>query len=243
MRIDTHCHIDRFPDPSGVADACEAQGLLVLAVTNLPSHYELGLEHVSHYTFVKLALGLHPLNAAKHSGEVERFIELLPTAECVGEIGLDFSKEGEPSRDVQTTVFASILEALRGTRKLITLHSRGAEAKVFEMLSDHEVGPAIFHWYSGGIGTLESAIDCGHYFSINPAMVRSAKGRSLVERMPMDRILTETDGPYVNIGRRPAVPSDIESVVRHLSEVWGTTMDDAEQTIESNFMALTDDQA
>ena len=240
MRIDTHCHIDRFPNPSEIADDCEANGLLVVAVTNLPSHFELGREHVAHHKFVKLALGLHPLNAANHNEEVERFVELLPIAECIGEIGLDFSKEGISSRDEQISVFTSILKALKGERKLITLNSRGAEAMVLSKLAEYDVGPAIFHWYSGSANTLKSVLDQGHYLSVNPAMVRSAKGKSLVGRLPKDRILTETDGPYVKVGKRAAVPNDIDSVLQHLAVEWNATTAEVENTIESNFMALTD---
>ena len=239
MRIDTHCHIDRFKNPSEIADNCEAQRVLAVAVTNLPSHYEIGHKHVAQYQFVRLALGLHPLNAAKYPCEVDKFCELAPTADYIGEIGLDFSREGRATRDEQIVVFASILHALQGPCKLITLHSRRAEAKVLEMLTEHEIGPAIFHWYSGGLRTLHSVIESGHYVSINPAMTRSANSRSLIERMPKDKVLTETDGPYVKCSRRPAIPCDVDVVLKYLSQLWEANESEIEQTIESNYLRLT----
>jgi len=239
MRIDTHCHVDRFPDPSKIATDCEAAKLFVVAVTNLPSHFELGHEHLVDHKYVHLALGLHPLNAAKHQDEIEKFCHLAPTAYYIGEVGLDFSRDGQSTRDEQIRVFASILEALQGSRKLLTLHSRGAEAVVLEMLTEYGIGPAIFHWYSGGVGTLQSAIESGHYVSVNPAMTRSAKGKSLIERVPEDRILTESDGPYVKVGRNPAVPSDVVDVLVHLARQWDQDLAEVEDRIEANFSTLT----
>lgn len=239
MRIDTHCHIDRFKDPSEIADNSEEKRILTIAVTNLPSHYEAGCEHVSKYEFVQLALGLHPLNAAKYTCEVDKFCELAPTADYIGEIGLDFSQEGQTTRNEQVAVFASILQTLQGSHKLITLHSRRAEAKVLEMLIEHGIGPVIFHWYSGGLRTLLSIIESGHYLSVNPAMTLSANGRSLIEQMPKDRVLTETDGPYVKCDRRPAVPCDVDVVLKYLSQLWEANKSEVEQKIESNYLRLT----
>ncbi|QDT27861.1 putative deoxyribonuclease YcfH [Gimesia panareensis] len=238
MRIDTHCHVDRYADPSIIAADCEADKLFVVAVTNLPSHFELGYEHLINHKFVHLALGFHPLNAAKHQDEVEKFCHLASTAYYIGEVGLDFSLEGQATRDEQIRVFASILEALQGSRKLLTLHSRGAEAVVLEMLTEYGIGPAIFHWYSGGVGTLQFAIESGHYFSVNPAMTRSAKGKYLIDRIPRDRVLTESDGPYVKVGRNPAVPSDVIDVLVHLAELWKQDVADVEAKIEANFSRL-----
>lgn len=238
MRIDAHCHIDRFKDPAAIADRCETERILVVSVTNLPSHYDIGRKYVSHYRFVRLALGLHPLNAAKHHNEIALFRELASTTDYIGEVGLDFSPEGRSTQDLQMRVFDAVLDAIQGQRKFISIHSRGAEAEVLEMLKKHKVGPAVFHWYSGGVRTLTAAVEAGHYLSVNPAMTRSAKGQVLIGKVPMNRVLSETDGPYVKCGNRSAVPSDVDVVLGFLADLWGECVGEVERRIEANFLGL-----
>jgi TatD DNase family protein len=78
----------------------------------------------------------------------------------------------------------------------------------------------------------------GHYFSINTAMVTTQKGRSLLSLVPRDRILTETDGPYVKIGGRPAKPCDVKNVLSGIAEVWGASAVDVEAQVTENFTQL-----
>ncbi len=75
----------------------------------------------------------------------------------------------------------------------------------------------------------------GHYFSVNPAMVSSARGRSVVERVPPERVLTETDGPHVRVGERPAKPSDVRLIVDYLSDAWVLRAAEVESKIMANF--------
>ena len=125
--LDSHCHLDRYPDPNGVAIEAARRGVFTIAVTNLPSHFRLGLPHVRRLSKVRLALGLHPLAAEQHGRELPEFDELLPTTSFVGEIGLDFSREGRASADRQITSFKSVLMGLSGTKKFVSVHSRRAE--------------------------------------------------------------------------------------------------------------------
>jgi TatD DNase family protein len=238
MLIDAHCHIDRYPDPMRVANRAETDGILTVAVTNLPSHYQIGSQHATRLRHVCLALGLHPLVAGQHRGEVQLFRRLAPSVSFVGEVGLDFSREGKGTATAQIEVFREILLALGRRPVFITLHSRQAESKVLEMLAEFGVGPAVFHWFTGSPGHLVEAARAGHYFSVNPAMVGSAKGRSLIELMPQDRVLTETDGPYVKLGTRAAEPHDVRAVVSHLSQVWGRTEPETEELIVTNYCSL-----
>ncbi len=238
MLLDAHCHIDQYRDPSSVAEACERMGLLIVAVTSLPSHYKIGIQHVGRLRHVKLALGFHPLVAAKHSHELNEFLRLAPNVMFIGEIGLDFSREGLASKSRQLTAFRTICEALAGSGKFISLHSRGAEETVLDVLQEFKVEQAVFHWYSGSVNILNRAIDGGHYFSVNPAMVRSIKGRQILATIPRERMLTETDGPYVRIGTRPAEPSDVSRVVEFLGEAWGVTAEEASAQVLRNYRQI-----
>ncbi len=238
MLIDTHCHIDRFPDPLGLAEECERQRIATVAVTQLPGHYQMAMRHIGVMKYVRPSLGFHPLSVAGNEGELPLFLSLLPNVDFVGEIGLDLSREGAASRSAQLQVFRAISAELAGKRKFVTLHSRGAEEEVAIVLHENGVTECVFHWFSGSTKALKAVVDRGHYFSINTAMVTTQTGRSLLSFVPRDRILTETDGPYVKIGRRPAKPCDVRSVLDGIAEVWGASADDVEAQVNENFTQL-----
>src|SRR5262249_15176833 len=153
-----------YPDPIAVARDSEREGITVIGVTNLPSHFELGFPHVRSFRHVRLALGLHPLTANSHRAELPVFHRLLDKTSDVGEVGLDFSREGLSTRMEQETSFREVLAALTGRPKFVTLHSRGAEERVLELLSEYGVRPVVFHWYSGSLSVLENVAQCGHFF-------------------------------------------------------------------------------
>lgn len=233
--IDTHCHIDRFPDPLRLALKCETDRITTVAVTTVPSHYELALPHVEGMRHIKLSLGFHPLAVGQNQHEVRLFLSLLPKAQFVGEIGLDFSREGLTTKAAQTEVFASIIEAMAGSTKFVTMHSRGAADKVLDVMEQFDFHHAVFHWFSGTLATLDRAINWGCWFSVNPSMIQSQKGQRIVSRIPKERVLTETDGPYVRISGRPAEPSDVCAVIAYFADAWGMTEEFAELQIHHNF--------
>lgn len=240
MLIDTHCHIDRFPDPLGLAEECERQRIATVAVTQLPSHYQMAMRHIGVMQYVRPSLGFHPLAVAGNEGELPLFLSLLPDVHFIGEIGLDFSRKGAASRSEQLRIFRAIAAELSGRRKFVTLHSRGAEEEVASILHESDVRECVFHWFSGVPKALKTIIERGHYFSINTAMVTTQKGRSLLSLVPRDRILTETDGPYIKIGRRPANPCDVGVVLSGIAEVWGASAQEVDAQVTDNFVQLCD---
>ena len=233
--LDSHCHLDRYEDPKATAAEAAERGVFIIAVTNLPSHFGAGLPHVRNFPRVRLALGLHPLAVADHVRERELFLKSLGLTSFVGEVGLDFSREGRDTRDTQLASFRFVAKCIASDRKVVSLHSRGAEAAVIDILTEFKLPISIFHWYSGPLGVLDEALSQGHFFSVNPAMVRSKKGQRIITRIPPDRALTETDGPYVKISRVPVRPWDIVLVESHLSHLWGIQPEEVRRRICSNF--------
>jgi TatD DNase family protein len=237
--LDTHCHLDLYPDPSQTAADAENAGVFTVFVTNLPSAFDAAYPHVRRFKKVRLALGLHPLNAELHTDhELGRFRDLVNKTSFIGELGLDFSREGQGTRDIQLASFRFALQCLQGRPKFVTLHSRRAEAAVLDLLKQEYPHPAVFHWYSGTIKNLDNAIDCGHFFSINPAMVRNEKNRAIVGRLPRERVLTESDGPFINIGSRTIVPGDVKVVEDALAEMWSTEPSAVRNSVAENFQRL-----
>ena len=122
--------------------------------------------------------------------------------------------------------------------RFVSLHSRGAESKVLELLEEFNIQSAIFHWYSGSLTVLDQAVQSGHYFSINPAMIRSKKGRNIIDCIPVNRILTESDGPHIQLRNQPVKPTDIKSVLEVLGDIWRISFEECKAQVMSNFMEL-----
>lgn len=236
--IDTHCHIDLYQNPTGVAQATERAGISTIVVTNLPSAYERAAPHVRQFKKLRLALGLHPLMALQHIQERQRFAELANDTFYIGEVGLDFSPQGYATKDIQVESFQFVLDTLRGQPKFITLHSRRAETFVLEVLNEASQQPVVFHWYSGSIKVLNDILAAGHFFSINPAMAQSPNGQKIIRALPPERVLTETDGPFVTIANRQAVPSDVALVETYLAGLWDRPRIEVTQTVKNNFSSL-----
>ena len=234
--IDTHCHLDLFPDPARTLD--HAKNTIAIAVTELPSRYRLLSARFRRDRRVRVALGLHPLRAAT-AGALEEglLIRDLDRTDYVGEIGLDFSKQGRDSQQAQLRVFERLLAEPALRRKIVTAHSRGADLAVIERLRDASVR-AILHWYTGPRRLIDEALSAGMYFSINPAMLRTEKGRIVIAALPIDRVLTESDGPFAKIGGRTTEPKDIAPLVDALAKQWNLTSGEACQTIHDNLALL-----
>lgn len=233
--LDSHCHLDRYFDPQGVAVEAARKGVFTIAVTNLPSHFRTGMPHVRRLPHVRLALGLHPLAAADHEREISDFEAFFTATPFIGEVGLDYSKKGLASKQRQMESFRVVAQLLSSSPKVVSLHSRGAEEDVLEVLDDFGIKHAIFHWYSGSLKTLDNVVGAGHLLSINPAMTRSGKGRKIIARIPKTQVLSETDGPHVQVAGAPAKPWNVALVEEYLGQVWESPVDRTRTQLWSNF--------
>ncbi len=236
--LDCHCHLDRYSDAQAIAAEANRRGVFVVAMTNLPSHFNAGFAYVRRWPGVRLAIGLHPLAAEAHEREMSEFERCLSRTSFVGEIGLDCSRHGKDSFERQLKSFRFIAGLLARGPKFVSLHSRGAEREVLDILTENGVNCAVFHWYSGPLTVLESLLQRGHSLSVNPAMTISAKGQDILRRLPRDRVLTESDGPHVKVGRKSAQPWDVQIVEAHLAGIWGTSAGEVRAQITANFQAL-----
>jgi TatD DNase family protein len=236
--IDTHCHLDRYPDPRATIAAARAAGVVVVGVSELPSRFQRNELRYREERTVRTAIGLHPLAVARASSmEMSLWRTLTDRTAYVGEVGLDGSQQGKPTLEHQRTVFRRILAHHEITSKVLTVHSRRAEAEVIDALASAGCC-AILHWYSGPAKPIQTALAAGMYFSVNPAMLSSKSGRRVLAEVPPDRILTETDGPYAKRAGQPASPSDIPWLVEQIATIWAVDPDDARRRIFENMARL-----
>ncbi len=236
MIVDTHCHFDLYPNPKEVIDELEKNEIITIGMTNLPSHFKMGYPHTRNLKKVRLSLGLHPLMASSHAKEFPLFMKCFDMTSYIGEVGLDFSKDGITTKNTQLYSFEKILKAVSNKNKILSIHSRLAEKEVLGMLRKHKIENAIFHWYSGGLKLIDEIIDSGYYFSINTAMIKSVNGQKIIKRIPKEFILTETDGPFIEVKNRIVKSSDITIVIDYLNKVFKSKQ--MENQIVENYMKL-----
>lgn len=238
--IDFHSHLDLYSNPVETADEVQRRGIGVLSVTTTPSAWT-GTSRLSQgRTAIRTALGLHPQLASERKHEVKIFDALFDETRFIGEVGLDASPEFKASWADQSEVFRHILHACNDAGdKIISIHSRRAATPVLDLLEEFDgVRSPILHWFSGSRAELERAISRGCWFSVGPAMLAGAKGRSLVAAMPRSRVLLETDGPFARLRRAPLEPWDIAVACLSLSNVWNVDYPEAESIIRRNETAL-----
>jgi TatD DNase family protein len=240
MIIDTHCHIDLFENPKMVLKLCEQKGISVISMTNLPSHFEMGYFYFQSLKKIRLALGMHPLMADSHKQEFDLFLKNINRTSYIGEVGLDFSKEGIYTKDIQIDTFSKILKVVSGQKKILSIHSRKAEKEVLDLLIKNNIKSAIFHWYSGSVSLLYKILDAGYYFSINPAMANSNNGQTIISKIPMNKILTESDGPFTQFNNNIVHPWDLKIVLDYISITRQIDVKEVENQVQSNFIQLID---
>ncbi|MFD5240000.1 TatD family hydrolase [Streptomyces tendae] len=237
--LDTHCHLTGYKDPAEVLREAADASVDIVAVTEDPGEYRLMRSRLGRRLGVHTALGMHPLRAHGFtSADLARFLRMLPDAPWIGEIGLDYSPAGRSTRRAQLRIFEAILGDPRTLSVPMTVHSRGAEVETLTRLAQSGANAAILHWYTGPPNLVDDALAAGLWFSVNPAMCHSAKARRLIDALPVDRVLLETDGPFARYRGRPARPADLSAVIAHLAARWDLAPEDVVRQLHANRLQL-----
>ena len=238
MLIDMHCHIDLYKDPHTVVKMATQHKMYILSVTTTPKAWQSTSMISVNNSRIRTALGLHPQLVCERYKEIEIFEFLVSQAKYIGEIGLDGSKEYKDSFHLQIKVFRDILQILnKEGGRIMSIHSRHSASDVLDELKISK-GIPILHWFSGSQNDLNRAIRQGCWFSINPSMVNSIKGREIITQIPRNKILTESDGPFNQHMGTSLMPWDVDLVFSKLAILWNIKKDDVENQIYSNFKSL-----
>lgn len=211
MLIDTHCHLDSkyFPEgPDAVMARARAAGVGGFVVVGVGEGLDAARNAVeiatARPTNVAATVGIHPHDAAECSDdslETLRRLALHPSVVAVGEIGLDYHYDHSP-REVQRRVFAALIALAREVKKPIVIHTREAAADTLSILESEnarEVG-GLIHCFSEDLAFAERALALGFDLSFS-GIVTFKNARAIQEvaaKAPEDRILVETDSPYLS---------------------------------------------
>jgi len=240
--VDFHCHVDLYEDHAAVIAECDRERVATLAVTTTPKAWPRNRELAARSAHVRIALGLHPQLVADRENELPLFERYLPDARYVGEIGLDAGPRFYRSFPAQERVFERVLSACAEQGgKILTVHSIRTTSKVLNHIErslPQDRGRVVLHWFTGTAAEAKRAVALGCYFSINAEMLRSPKHRNLVGSLPLDRLVTETDGPFVERDGRPLRPRDVRHTVGELAMVRNLSLESTEGAILQNLRRL-----
>ncbi len=252
MLIDSHCHLD-FPDLVKEVDAIVARaetagiGRMVTISTRVRRHDAL-LAIAERFAPVYCSVGTHPHHAAEERDVT--LAELLdraarPKVVAIGEAGLDYFYDRSP-RDVQERVFRTHIAAARESGLPLVIHSRDADADMARILEE-ETGKqsfvAVLHCFSAGRDLAERAIALGHYISFTGILTykKSDELRAIAASLPADRIMVETDAPYLapqsRRGKRNE-PAFVVETAEVLAATRGVSFETIAKETTENFFRL-----
>lgn len=241
--IDTHAHLDSCADPADeVIVRAHAAGVeTILTVGSGLESCRTALALAERFDRVYGILGIHPHQASEATqSDLEGLAVLLahPRAVAVGETGLDFYRDYAP-RDVQRTLFAAQCEIAVAHGKALVVHSRAADDETLSLLVDvPDSVPVILHCFSSP-GLLPEALERGYYVSFagNITYPKAADLRRAASCVAADRLLGETDSPYLapqRVRGRPNEPANVMDVLATLAEARGAAPDILERHIQEN---------
>ena len=254
MLIDSHVnlHAPQFDeDRDAVIDRARAAGVgLMVEISDKLSTFEATHALAMAHSDIWCTVGAHPHEAKDHTAMTAADLIALaqrPRVVGIGECGLDFHYDLSP-RDVQAAVFREHIKAARETGLPLVVHTREADAEMAAILSEeHAHGPfkILMHCYTSGSELAETAAEFGAWFSVSGiATFKAAEDvRGVIRAMPADRIIVETDCPYLAPvpyrGRRNE-PAYVGHVLEKLAEIRGWSADEADRRTTDAFIGLFD---
>jgi TatD DNase family protein len=252
MLVDSHCHLD-FPDFAadldGVVARARAAGIgCVVTISTRVRRFDGLLEIAERFPDVYCSVGTHPHNAHEEPDVTAAdLVALTRSAKVValGEAGLDYHYDNSP-RDAQERGFRTHIAAARETGLPLVIHTREADADTARIL-DEETGkgafPAVLHCFTGEVDLARRAIELGLFISFTGILTfkNSTALRDIAAQLPADRILVETDAPYLAPGKlrgKRNEPAYVIETAKVLAETRGVTLDEIAQQTTANFFRL-----
>jgi TatD DNase family protein len=249
--VDSHCHLDdkQFdPDRNEVIErALEAgvERMMAIGTGSGPPDLEAALRLARQHGFIYATVGVHPHDASKATPETFAAMEALAAESkvlAIGEIGLDYHYDFSP-RGVQRNVFIEQLKLAGRAGKPIVIHTREAWDDTLLVLREHWSGSGIIHCFSGGSAEARQALDLGFYLSFGGVLTfpKADALREAARLAPEDRLLIETDAPYLapvpQRGKRNE-PAFMVETARRLAAVRGAAPEHIAEVTTANFERL-----
>ncbi|NMA01906.1 MAG: TatD family hydrolase [Clostridia bacterium] len=251
MLFDTHAHIEDKSflgeEDQVIKRAQEAGVSLILTIGYNYRHSIKAIELANKYDMVYATVGLHP-HDAKYADQTFwdnlRKMADNPKVVALGEMGLDYYRDRSP-RDIQREVFRTQINLARELKKPIVIHDRDAHQDVLDIIKEEKVNEigGVFHAYSGSWEMAKIVLDLGLYIAIGgPVTFKNArKVLEVAEKVPLDRLVLETDCPYLTPhpyrGKRNE-PAYVKLVAEKIAEIRGISFEEVAHATKANGMRL-----
>jgi TatD DNase family protein len=245
MYIDAHAHLDKYDAQLPLAiEEIEQHEIFTIGVSMDPEGYAKSRAIDEQTEWVLSTFGVHPWNAPAFHSQLEALQPLIDASPMVGEIGLDYHFVSAPeNHSIQRDVFRHFVKQGIAQKKILNIHTKGAEADVDRILGELGAHRGIIHWYSGPIRQLHALAEKGMYFTIGVEVLFSAAIQKIAKSVPQSLLLTETDNPggYHWLTGELGMPSIIVQVVHKLAEIHGWSAEETKTLVLKNFLRLAGD--
>lgn len=256
MLVDSHCHLDRLDlstesgDLDGMLESATAQGVgHLLCVCIDLENFPAVLAAAQRYPHVFASVGVHPNERDGEEPDVERLIALSnhPKVIAIGETGLDYFRS-EGDLEWQRERFRTHIRAAKNTGKPLIVHNREAKHDTLQILRAEgaaDIG-GVLHCFTEDWETARHALDLNFYISFS-GIVTFANAKELKQvatRLPLDRLLIETDSPYlapVPHRGKPNQPAYVRHVAQHIADLRGVSLETIAAASTANFFTLFKD--
>lgn len=251
MLFDTHVHLnaEQFnEDLQEVIDRAIAEGVTNMVVVGFDKvTIEKAIELAEKYEFIHASVGWHPVDAIDMTPEHLEWLRELaghPKVVALGEMGLDYYWDKSP-KDIQKEVFRKQIRLAKEVKLPIIIHNRDATADIVEILKEENAGEVggIMHCYSGSVETAIECIDMNFYISLGgPVTFKNAKKpKEVAESIPLERLLIETDCPYLTPhpyrGKRNE-PAYVKLVAEEIAGLKGLSLEEVADATAKNAKKL-----
>jgi TatD DNase family protein len=251
--VDSHCHLDYAPmadDVAGTIARARTAGVgTLLTIGTKLREFDRVRAIAEAHDNVYCSVGVHPHEAASEQADTENLVELTayPKVVGIGECGLDYYYDKSP-REQQQTNFRAHLRAASQTRLPLIVHTRDADDDTAAMLSEAKAaGPlkGVLHCFTSSRALADRALELGFYVSISGIVTfKNAEAlREVVRALPLDRLLVETDSPFlapVPMRGKPCEPAYVAHTAAKVAELKGISVDELARVTTANFFTLFD---
>ncbi|MBU5439804.1 TatD family hydrolase [Tissierella sp. MSJ-40] len=236
--IDMHFHLDFYPNHLQIYNGINKLCQHTLCVTNQPEIFESCVDIYSVTKYIQFGLGYNPQCINDVPFNKSAFLRNLKRTKYVGEVGLDFSPKFYSNKEKQINIFDFICE--NSIDKIMSVHCKKAEEALYEILSHRKNSKVVLHWYSGDEFWLVKFLELGAYFSVNANMINSDKGKKIISRIPIERLLIESDGPFTKIDGKKYTFDKLENVYILLGTLFNMNLEKTKAQISQNFTWLVE---
>jgi len=242
MLIDVHTHLDLIEEQGKNIDKVVNNKEVSIIITNGtdPKSNRKVLEYSKKYDKVKPALGFYPGRVLEYTeAQIDEEIKFIKSSKpvAIGEVGLDLKHYGEIEK--QQIALKKLIELSNELEIPLLVHSWGAEKEVIDFLEENKAKKIVMHCFTGNKELTEKALELGYYFSIPTSIVKSKTFRKLAKRVPLNKLLTETDAPYLSpVEGEINEPSFIKYSIKKIAEIKGIDEEELEKMIFINYQNL-----